>query len=313
MSSFFKPLQRWYRRNQASRSLVNSVVEKVDPQLKQVRNYRKQLLAPIITCQKHSRYIVEAIPGPVQLDSAKFSDHPLINAVFIGQDDIEPLLADAALSVGDLDSSSSARVALLTMTHKEKETFGHRAHKDMLVGQERLISVTFADHKIYGLAESYESTLKKLEQVIFDLIIEAASQAIALKKTDLEELKNRKEKLNAMWRIFGGASSSHEIDMLHPPEDLEKLMKVQELMQETDQELSESLQVIETPEERLMFLKNYLARPEAIFNIHKITYRLDWQNVITEDSEQSAHTITLAQCSLGQNVTRDAVLISYST
>ncbi|MBT8361173.1 MAG: hypothetical protein KJO32_09470, partial [Deltaproteobacteria bacterium] len=132
----------------ADRELIESIVETVEPKIKRVRGYRKRLQGPLQVCQKHCKKIVAGIPGPIYLKQADYYADPLINAAFAGSEKIEDLLSKSdTLSLIAGAPSGLERVALLTMTRTDRTIFGRGKHRDMIVGDERLKSITFSDHK----------------------------------------------------------------------------------------------------------------------------------------------------------------------
>lgn len=310
--SLIARLRQWHQQRRVERELTEHVVDKIDPQLRWVRGYRKRLRLPIQTCRNHCRKIVEDLPGPVDLDSSSYHAHPLIKAAFKGKEKIEPLLMKAEQEIDESGTLENRRIALLSMVHSSKEIFGRKQTGTMLLGEERMTTVTFADHKIVGLATSLEASREKIEQVVFELIIEGVSHELALEIDDVEELKERRDKLQTMWRMFGGSRHFDEKEDQYPVQEREKLVQINTLLEEAERELSESLDVIETPEDKLNFIEKYLSSPWILFDVGQLTFRLDWRNVIAEDPDIPANTITLARCSLGKEFARDAVLISYS-
>ena len=304
-------LRQWYLNYRAQRELTEHVVEKIDPQLRWVRGYRKRLRLPLQTCRDHCRKIVEGLPGPIELEPPGYDAHPLIKAAFRGAGKIEPLLRQAEFEIDNSEQQGTRRIALLSMIHSGKEMFGRKQNGAMQLGEERLVAITFADHKIVGLATSLEVSREKLEKVVFELIIEAASHELALRRDDVKELKERREKLQAMWRIFGGSSRFEEAEEPHSSKERQKLVKIHALLEETERELSESLRGTESPGDKINYVESHLSSPWTIFEAERLTFRLDWRNVVTEDPDHQASTVHLARCSLGKEFARDAVLITY--
>ena len=310
--SFISRLRQWHRHRQSQRELTRKVVDNIDPRLRWVRGYRKRLRLPLQICRHHCRKIVEELPGPVDLDSPGYRAHPLIKAAFTGKEEIEPLIIKAEHEIDNSGNHGNRRIALLSMVHSYKEIFGRKHNGTMQLAEERMTAVTFTDHKIVGLATSLQASREKIEQVIFDLIIEGVSHELALEIDDLEELKQRRDKLQTMWRIFGGSRHFDEKEDQYPLQERDKLVKINTLLKETERELSESLQVTGTPEDKLNFIEKYLSSPWKFFEVERLILRLDWRNVISEDQDIEANTMTLARCSLGKEFARDAVLIRYS-
>ena len=294
------------------RAFIEAIAEIIEPKIKQVHGYRKRLQIPLAVCQEHSRKIVAGIPGPIYLKHPGDYTDPLINAAFVGPEKLEDLLSkteSSRLQEGGLPGPE--RVALLTMTRTDRTITGRSKHDDMLVGDERLTSITFSDHKIVGMAETLEASRKQLEEYILEIIADSASHELAAHRTDLEEVRQRREKLRAMWEMFGGANDGDGITPPGHADEEENLEKVESMLEETEAELSVALKGFETPEDWLSFLEQYLSEPEKIVAVNPVSLRLDWRNVLTENPEENASTITFAQCSFGEGVRRDAVFIAY--
>jgi hypothetical protein len=312
--SIMLSIKKWFQgRPEADRELIDSIVETVEPKIKGVRGYQKRLLSPLQVCQEHCRKIVAGIPGPIYLKHSDYYADPLINAAFAGSEKIEDLLSKSeTLSLSAENPTGPERVALLTMTRTDRTIFGRSKHEDMIVGDERLKSITFSDHKIVGLAETVESSHKLLEKYILEIIIDSASHELAARRADLGELRQRREKLHAMWEMFGGTNHADKFSSLDHPDEEENLEKVESMLEETETELSTAIKSYDTPKDWLNFLEHYLSAPEKILAMNLVSLRLDWRNVLTEDPDEKANTMTFAQCSIAEEVIRDAVFIAYT-
>lgn len=312
-TSILASIEGWLQGRRADRAFVDSIVETIEPKIKQVRGYRKRLQIPLSVCQEHCKKIVAGIPGPIYLKHPDDSADPLINAAFTGPDKLDDLLSKAESSRLEAAAlSGPERVALLTMTRTDKTIFGRSKHDDLLVGDERLTSITFSDHKIVGMAETLETSRKQLEKYILEIIADSASHELAARRADLEEVRQRREKLRAMWEMFGGVNLADGITSPDHAAEGENLEKVESMLEETEAELSTAIKGFETPEDWLIFLEQYLSEPEKIVTVNLVSLRLDWRNVLTQNPDENASTITFAQCSFAEDVRRDAVFIAYT-
>ncbi|WP_163338539.1 hypothetical protein [Desulfopila sp. IMCC35008] len=297
-----------YTSAQAAREMADRVVDIIDPSIKSIRGYRKRIIPPLLRCLDHCAKIVAQIPGPIPLDAANYSSSPLIKAAFKDRKAVATILRLAEAQQISPNEKEQNRVALLTMTHSESEFFGTSREGQMIVGDARLKAVTFSDHKVVGIATTLEDSRQQLEKVIFDVIIESASHELSDRRADLGELREKREKLKAMLKLFGeSASQTEELEQARG----KKLDKVKSYLKESESNLSAAKADVETPADRLNFLVDFLARPENIMDIRLVSLRLDWSNVITSNPEVSANTITFAQCAIHETRRRDAVLITY--
>lgn len=310
--SFMARLVLWYNTRQKEKALIEQVVQAVEPKIRMASGYRKKLGKPIQTCLEHCKALVATIPGPIHLKQTDLDADPLIHAAFLASEGIKKLLLrqDATLEVST--PSTPDRFALLTMVHKQSTVFVPKVEGDMVLANTPMQSITFSDHKIVGLSTTLQSVRNKLEQLIFHMILEATSRELAAKRTNLKELHEHIERLHALSKIFSVGNHPSNYFGHSSYENIEKLKKVEKVLQESQDEFVHAREGNETPEDWLTILIDHLNRPEEIMRITPITFRLDWRNVVTEKKEDNANTLTLAQCSLAEEMHRDAVLIAYS-
>ncbi len=303
-------LTKWYRDRQTDKQLIEYVVETVEPKIRTVSGYRKRLRIPLQICLQHCKSMVAQIPGPIHLKRSNYYIDSLIKAAFVGSTKIEDLLASPEAQMPQLKPSDAQQFALLTMTSTEKTIFGPKKQGDMIVGDAAMQTITFTDHKIVGLGATLESSRNELEKLSLEVIAEAAARQLAARKSHLAELRHQHESLRAMSRMFGGGSRARSVFGVYNLEEQEKLKKIEQLLKETEMELAAVSKEIEAPKDRLVMLEGFLSAPEKILNMHLVSFRLDWKNVVTSDAEE-AKAFTLAHFSLTDELQREGVLIAY--
>ncbi|WP_136809856.1 hypothetical protein [Desulfosediminicola flagellatus] len=305
-------IKTWYNERQLEKKLVEHVVETVDPKIRLASGYRSQLLEPIEVCLQHSESMVASIPGPIYLNPSDYDADPLIHAAFIGSPvSLKELIEKQDSTLISPESAEHEMFALLTMSKRETTVFGPKLQGDVLIQDAQMQSVTFSDHKLVSLATSLESSREQLTHFCFEMILESISSEIAAKRTDIGELHEHLKRLQAMSNIFSGDNHAKTFFGHVTPSDPEKLLKVEKMLKETKDELSQERKGYETPEDWLNCLIELLRHPENMMNVHVKSLRLDWKNVITESSAEKANVITLAQCSLADEGQRNATLICY--
>jgi hypothetical protein len=308
--SFAERLKKWYQDRQDDAQVIDYVVETVEPKIKDVRGYRQSLRQPLELCLQYCKTMITQIPGPIHLKPPNYYADPLINAAFVGSEKIEDLLASPEARIPEQDPAGSACFALLSMTRKETTTFGPQRQGEMIISDAAMRAVTFTDHKIVGLAATLEASRIKLEQLSLEVIVEAIARDLAAQRSHLSDLRQQSQSLHAMSRMFGGSGQNRSA-LGQSLEEQEKLVKVQHLMEENENELAAVRERTETPKDWLEILAGNLAAPEKILHMQPVSLRLDWKNVITSNPDEDAHTVTLAQFSLTEELQRDAVIIRY--
>lgn len=301
----------WFNSSEPEAELIDHIVNSVEPKLKGVKGYRKRLKDPVRLCREHCRKIVGEIPGPFQLERSGYPGDPVIKAAFAGSVRIEDLLNRVDRATSQTALSGNDRVALLTMTSREKTIYGRKKQGDMIVGDVAMRSITFTDHNIVGLATTLEESRKALERFSLDIIAEAAARELSEIRTRLVDLRQRKEQLRAMKKMFGGGSGFGCVFVPYDPEKQEKQRKLEQMLVETVSEIEAASSESEMPENWLTIVENFLSKPEDILSLQRVSLRLDWSNVLTDDPDEKAETITFATFTLADEMQREGVLVTY--
>lgn len=313
LTSMRSRIEEWLHTSDPQDELIDYVVDIIEPKLKQVKDYRKRLRKPLDTCRAYCRAMVMEIPGPIRLKRNGARGDPLIKAAFTKSELLDELLNSAALTRSSAALSGTGRVALLTMTSREKTIFGRKQLGNLMVTETAMRAITFTDHAIVGLSSTLESSRKALEKHALDILAEAAARELSEARTRLVDLNQRQERLRAMEKMFGTATgaSMGAIFVPYDPEKSKKQKDVEKLLAETEEEIASARRNSETPEDWLTIVEKYLSNPYDILNLRLISLRLNWKNVLTDDPSEKADTITFATFTLADEMQREGVLVEY--
>ena len=300
----WQEIKQWLHERQLENEVLDHLVETVDPQMKKVRGHRNKLREPLAICKEYGDNLVATIPGPILADHGKWSATPQLKALFAGAENAEQLLtADAG--------ADPVNYLLLTMTRSEKTIFGRKKRGEMVVGDAKMTSVTFTDHKVFPLGATETEARAALEQLSIETIILTASRKLVEVLAELSDLHQQQSNLKAMSKMFGGAGRSHNVFGVQSLEQREKLAHVTEMLEETEHDLELYRSKLETPAQRLDSLAEYLSHPEKILTSEPFSLMLDWRNVIIDHPEDKSIPLELTQFSLPDEMQRDGVLIGF--
>jgi hypothetical protein len=300
----WQEIKQWLHERHLENEVLDHLVEMVDPQMKKVRGHRNMLREPLNICKQYGENLAATIAGPILADREKWSASPQLKALFAGSDNPEQLLAAE-------QGAEPAGYLLLTMTRTERTIFGRKKRGEMVIGDAKMQSVTFTDHKVFPLGTTEAEARAALEQLSIETIILAASRKMVAVLAELSDLHQQQSNLKAMSKMFGGSSRGHNVFGVQPMEQKEKLEKVTALLEETEQDLELYRSKLETPEQRLESLAEYLSRPEKILTSEPFSLILDWRNVIIDEQEGKAVTLALTRFSLPDEMQRDGVLVGF--
>ncbi len=301
-------------REQILRQATDMVVEVADPRIRQVGRYRKILRSPMQGAMEYCSSLVDSIPGPVRLSRQQYHADPLVKAIFVSAEELEELLRLAPEN-SDLPDHREERdsVALLTMTRKEKTIFKHEQQGDIITRDVKKRTVSFMDHRLVASSATLNKTKELLKDRGLEVLATIAMEQIASLRGDLAELRERREYLKSMQRMLGGRSRTQELFAQPDHETVEKLHKLKKLIREVEAEVEAARQKIETPADGLALLQEIMDQPGDALIAQEETLRLDWMNVLLDNSEDSkGNDISLAELSIKDELQRSAVLVVFS-
>ena len=306
-------IEGWFHTGDPDNELIDYVVNIIEPKLKLAKGYRKRLREPLEICREHCRALVAEIPGPIKLRRNGHGGDPFIKAAFTKSELLENLLNQADLARSSALLSGEVRVALLTMTSRERTIFGRKQFGDLMVADAAMRAVTFTDHALVGLSTTLESSRGALEKYSLDILAEAAARELSEVRTKLVDLNQRQERLRAMGKMFGTGTGARMgcVFVPYDPEKSKKQKEIRELLTETEEEIASARSKSETPDDWLTIVENNLTRPDDILNMRRISLRLNWKNVLTDDPSEKADTITFATFTLADEMQREGVLVEY--
>ncbi len=314
-------LQNFGQRYQTDRSqerilrqTIDMVVKVADPRIRRVRRYKKSLRIPMKSATEYCVRLVDTIPGPVRISRQQYHSNPMVKALFVSADELEEVLRLAQVNSDLSDQGKEGdTVALLTMTREEKTVFRHEEQGDIVVRDVKRRTVSFVDHRLLASSGTLDTTKELLKERGIEVLATIAMERIASLRGELAELRERREYLKAMRRMLGGRSRTQELFSHTDHETVEKLSKLERLIEEVGVEINHIRQKIELPKDGLTLLLGIMNKPEDALITKEQTMRLDWMNVLLSDKDESqGNTFSLAELSIKDELRRSALLVVFS-
>ena len=183
----------------------------------------------------------------------------------------------------------------------------------MIVGDAAMRTINFTDHNLVGLATTLTNSRKALEKYSLEIIAEATARQLSEIRTKLVDLRQRQEWLRAMNKMLGGEKKAGMGCVFVPfdPEKQQKQQKLKQMLVETESEIAAASSESGMPEDWLTIVENFLATPEDIMSMQLVSLRLNWSNVLTDDPDEKAETITFATFTLADEMQREGILVAY--
>ncbi len=149
------------------RIAVERAVDRVDPLLRLVPSYQKQLAPAVQRALAHGDALVAALPGPVDVRAQAFGSDPLIHAFFATPGNITETLGRSQ-EVRDFLAAPSHQLAesfygLLGARRREKNVMGMAMCGDMVQADAPQKLLYFADHTLRAISADLDETRRQLK------------------------------------------------------------------------------------------------------------------------------------------------------
>lgn len=314
IQGFGQRYQAGRAQEQILRQATDMIVEVADPGIRQLGRYRKNLRSPVAGAMEYCTSLVDSIPGPVRLSRQQYHADPLVKAIFTSADELEEVLRIVTEN-RDLPDHEKEKdsIALLTMDKTEKTIFRHHQQGDVILRDVKSRAVNFSDHRLVAPSSTMDNTKELLKHRALEVLATIAMERIASFRGNLAELRERREHLKSMRRIFGGRRHTQELFAGPDRETAEKLRKVKKLLTEIEAEIETARQEFETPDDALALLQKIMNQPEDALITRDQTMRVDWMNVLVSDKDDGeGNDISLAELSVEDGLQRSAVLVVFT-
>ncbi|MEA2114351.1 MAG: hypothetical protein U9P36_03070, partial [Thermodesulfobacteriota bacterium] len=173
-------------------------------------------------------------------------------------------------------------------------------------------AVNFTDHRLVAPSSTMDNSKELLRQRALEVLATIAMEQIVSFRGNLAELRERREHLKSMRRIFGGRKHAQELFAGPDRETAEKLRKVKKRLIEVEAEIETARQEFGTPEDALALLQKIMNQPEDALIAREQTMRVDWMNVLVGGNDAEGNEISLAELSVTDELQRSAVLVEFT-
>lgn len=254
--------------NTAQRRAIDRAVDTVEPLLKTVGGYDRKLAPAVEHAFGYCGQLVEAIPGPLDINGHAFASDPLIHALFGSSDDIATMIGASEAVRGFMGTVGHALdkefFALLGMRRYEKKVSGIALQDGYLRNDVPQKVLYFGDHTLSGVSPNDEAAREGLRAASFDSLV--GSYAAKVK-----ELRDRRQ-------------------------DLRTAIDVARARRQDKRELEERLRAANDalmPPQLLKDFVAWLGEPEPHLHLIPTSVRVDRMGVIVDPQRDAADANTL--------------------
>lgn len=317
MAGWINELLREHKKRKSEKELLLRVTEHVvdvaDPFIRQARGYKKVLRPPVEKAMDYCRTLIEGIPGPFTLNKGRYHADPMVKALFASPAELEEVINISPEIIKLRHKGFSGEVtALLTAMRQEKTIYGYQKEKDVILRDVPQQAVSFFDHRIVAPADNLLAAKSRIVDRGVEVLAMVAMERITTLKSRKAELREKREYLKGIMKILIGKSHMLEMFAYPDPGKLEEYRKAEKLLAEVEEELAQLQEQMTYPKHSLGYLEETMQSPGNSLVLRHKTFRLNWMGVRVEDHpEIEGDEITMAEFSVGEEITRSAVLVSF--
>lgn len=264
--------RRAARRRQRLAALIDEALEGIAaasaPLACSPGDCRRELAPALARAARHLRCALAEIPGPVELAAARWSQDPLLRALFVTPAAIHRFLAaDTALRAHFVRTGAGAAYALLTARRRERTVFAPLREGDILRRDEAQTVVEFEELELLEPSADEEALRRAAARRLLGEVAGRRVAATLALRRRREELREQKTLLAAQWKI--AATRRGGTEAARPPEALAALAR----------EIESLADEAAGGREFLRRLAALFAAPEKAFAVRPLRLHLNWLGV----------------------------------
>jgi hypothetical protein len=255
-------------------ALIELIAEEVEPRLKLLPGYRRQLEPSVRKTIAYMRSFGPQLEAPLELSPKNWSRDPRVNAFFATAGDVSATLgrsralrAHFAARPGDPEA-----FAVLSMERSERSVLGVGLEGDTLRQDVQQTTVSFGDHRVAAPGASEQETRVELGILIFRGLLEIAMErieALQARTRDLAEQRAMTElKLRRLSTRRANVATLAESPETHAGE-------IEELKRQLAQNTAEAV----ATKARVATLEGYVSEVVAVLDNPQDQFVIDWVTV----------------------------------
>jgi hypothetical protein len=300
------------REEAALAEAVQRVVQLSAPVVGALRNWQRNLCAPVKTALAHIDQTIALIPGPLSLSPDTWGRYPLFQALFADAEEIKTLLwANRRLKSFFRFHPEPQAWALLTATRCERTVFGTAVEGEIVRRDVAQTAVEFREHRILDPAVTLAETRRELQmRALTALVTPVLDHTLRLRSLQ-EELREQQRILSVQLKIQ--QTRPDRLDALTAEESDGDSggAGADGILADIDRQIHELAVAAGSPEEVFRQIEEVLNAPQAAMTVHPVAMRLNWMGVKQcRTSSECDLDIRLVEVELKDHWRRTAVFVS---
>jgi hypothetical protein len=281
---------------------IEQIVRETDATILPVRRFRKKIIPSVRYAMQYISGLASQVPGPVDLDPARWDDDPLLRAMFISREELTGVLQSSkALKNFFKRTNASAAFAMLVADRKEKNFFGIEKNGEIVRRDVPQKAVFFENVRAIYPATDLTETRLQIQHFALVTLLRRAFEKITDLQLWKEELEKQKELLEFKIKRPDIPEPRSELKPAEASDN--KMPETHQVLSDINRKLKEIETELDTPENRLSHLCSILKSPERHLHLKAVSYKLSRLGIrLDTSSTEPANEFTAAEFEVGQDL-----------
>lgn len=278
----------------AARRAIARTVELVDPRLADTHGLERVLAGPVTFALGYCEGLVDALPGPLEIERRAFASDPLVHALFATGNSIDEMLGKSQAVRDFLDEAASYAeshfYALFAARRMEKKQLGSTMLGETIQHDVPQTVLYFADHTLAEPAPTLDAARERLRSASFDSLLKTF-------RAHLDELRVEREGVRADLSVERGL-----LTLLRGKEGGGDALVRTRRVAALDARLRQIGDAL-TPATVLSELARFLAAPEVSLRLQPCSVTVDRMGVVAPEGDGIAGDV--ARLEFPELISRD--------
>jgi len=316
----FAALADWWQRRRAAKQRVaalndtlEALIDLAGLKVRTVSGYAKKLRPAMSTAMDYINDLVDAIPGPLEISPWAWNRDPVVNALFVTQEELVPLFKLRGEAKAYFAKPRAEETfALMTMDREDKTVFAAERQGAILKRDIPRTSVTYKNHRLIALGESEGETRALIKMRALTVLAQVVQEEVEQAKAREEELKYLENLYKVKLNSLGDWVDDELIhdDIMH--EKKSSITQMERSLAQVRTEMHQARQAFRSNEAHLDALQRVMQNAPEMLKARAATTLLnEFSMIAKKNSYEKNHQITLAHITLGDERSREAVVVRF--
>lgn len=263
---------------------LDRVAELVDPMLRLAPAFERKLAFPVEHALGYCNGLVDALPGPIDINRQAFANDPLVHAFFATAGDIDQMLGRSQ-AVRDFLAEpcsweSDYFYAMFAARRQQKKQLGHARQGDVIQHDVPQLVIYFSGQTLIEPSCQLELTHQKLRCKALESLLHTFHAHVEALRLEQQGLRTNTSIQRAHLSVVRGTTAGREYEVA-----TRHLAELEASLRQSSASLM--------PEHLLLALAEFLATPEQALRLASVSITVDRLGIVHDQAGDDLSVQTL--------------------